>query len=92
MTSAALGPQDACVLISGAPNTVWCWGYNAIGELGQGDTTTRQYPTQVLGLTNPTSVVYAANGAEATGCVLDGTNVRCWGYNLYGATGANTSA
>jgi hypothetical protein len=89
---AALGPQQACVVVGGIPNTVYCWGHNSHGELGQGDTTDRQNPTSVPGLTNPTDVVLSPSGSSgATVCALDGANVRCWGNNDSGATGTNTT-
>jgi len=90
----ALGFRQACALVYGSSaNEVWCWGYNAEGELGQGDTTTRQYPTKVLGLSNPTWVVMSPSnsGSEATVCALDGNNVRCWGANDRGQVGVNST-
>jgi Regulator of chromosome condensation (RCC1) repeat len=94
VSQAALSKDTACALVAGSPNSVWCWGYNGYGDLGQGDTTVRQYPTKVLGLTNPTKVVLStsANGNASTPCALDGANVRCWGYNGNGETGTNTTA
>ena len=43
-------------------NTVWCWGNNANGELGQGNLAPLQYPTKVLGFANPTKLVAADYG------------------------------
>jgi hypothetical protein len=86
--SAALGSSEACAILSGMPNSVWCWGGNGSGQLGQGDTTNRQYPTKVLGLTSPTKLATAYDGGSVYGdtvCALDGSNVRCWGNN-YGGT------
>jgi alpha-tubulin suppressor-like RCC1 family protein len=94
VSSAWLGSNEACAILSGAPNSVWCWGYNAHGELGQGDTNTRQYPTKVLGLTGPTKVAFAGptfNVCGDTVCALDGSNVRCWGSNCDGTAGTNTA-
>ena len=94
VVQAALGPQLACALVQGPPNTVWCWGSNANDELGQGDTVARQYPTKVLGLANPITIAVANASPyynDATICALDGSNVRCWGNNSYGATGANSA-
>jgi len=82
--------NSACALVQGSSaKEVWCWGYNGYGELGTGDTTKRKYPTKVLGLTSPTEV--NAGGYLSTTCVVDGGNVRCWGYNGYGGVGDGTS-
>jgi len=68
--------------------TVWCWGDNEYGELGDGTTTERHTPVQVSGLTN---VVAVAPGSVHT-CALksDGT-VWCWGDNYYGQLGDGTT-
>jgi len=39
-----------------ADGTVWAWGYNAYGQLGDGTTTQRNTPVQVSGLTNVVAV------------------------------------
>ena len=93
----ALGNRQACVLRQGtAGNEVWCWGYGATGELGQGNTANLPHPTKVGGLTNPSAIVisaaYILSGpefADATACALDGGRVLCWGSNAEGATGIN---
>lgn len=91
---ATVGYQQACALIGGSPNTVWCWGTNRTGELGQGDTKDRQYAVQVPMLTDPSKVVLSYNGSYAgynygTACALDGGAVECWGNNDNGATGSS---
>ncbi len=92
---AALGPLDACALVKpqgASTNEVWCWGYNGAGELGQGSTVPSQYPVRVLGLTNPTKVAVSAYQNDATVCVLDGSNVLCWGVNAGdGVAGINST-
>lgn len=97
---AVLGNRQACVLREGtSAKEIWCWGYAGADELGQGDTTNHQYPVKVGGLTNPTSLALAAVGStgttnydDATVCALDGANIRCWGSNVLGAAGVNSSA
>jgi hypothetical protein len=97
---AVLGNRQACVLREGtSAKEVWCWGYAGADELGQGDTTNHQYPVKVGGLTNPTSLALAPIGStgttnynDATVCAMDGANIRCWGSNVLGAAGVNSSA
>jgi alpha-tubulin suppressor-like RCC1 family protein len=94
---ASIGESAACAIVSAqTSNTVWCWGFNGVYALGLGDTITRQYPTKVLGFTNPTIVAVSSGGGTNswdTSCALDGSNVRCWGYNGSGETGiGNTNS
>jgi len=80
------GGYHSCALKS--DGTVWCWGWNNRGQLGDGTTTDRYTPVQVVNLTN---VVSIAAGAYHT-CALksDGT-VWCWGYNEDGELGDGTT-
>lgn len=68
--------------------TVWAWGSNAFGQLGDGTTTTTHTPVQVSGLTN----VVAIGAADATGYATkaDGT-VWAWGNNASGQVGDGTT-
>jgi hypothetical protein len=91
VSSAALGYAEACAIVGGSTNSVWCWGYNGEGELGQSDTTARQYPTKVLGLTNPSKIVSSPSYEGDTFCALDGSSVKCWGSNFYQQAGSNTT-
>jgi len=91
VSSAVLSSAAACAIVTGSTNSVWCWGANGEGELGQGDTTARQYPTKVLGLTNPSKIVTSSSGEGDTFCALDGSSVRCWGSNFYNQAGTNTT-
>jgi alpha-tubulin suppressor-like RCC1 family protein len=65
--------------------TVWAWGNNGAGELGDGTTTTRSLPVQVLGaggtgfLTGATAV---AAGALHGGALLSDGTVWNWGQGL----------
>jgi alpha-tubulin suppressor-like RCC1 family protein len=67
--------------------TVWAWGDNRFGQLGDGTTTSRLAPVQMTGLTGVTQV--------AGGCVhslalrSDGT-VWAWGDNSVGELGRGT--
>jgi alpha-tubulin suppressor-like RCC1 family protein len=67
--------------------TVWGWGNNNGGQLGDGTTTERNVATQVVNLTGVTAI------APATYHVLalrsDGT-VWAWGDNTYGELGDGT--
>ncbi len=56
--------------------TVWAWGVNTSGQLGDGTTTTRENPAQIAGLSNVTAI--AAGGSYSIAIKSDGT-VWTWG-------------
>lgn len=66
--------------------TVWCWGWNNRGQLGDASTSDRSTPVQVTGGFKATAV--SAAGQHRCALVADGT-VRCWGSNLVAELGGN---
>jgi len=68
--------------------TVWAWGYNAHGELGDDTTLNRLYPSQVPGLTGITKI--SAGGGAAFAIRADGS-VMAWGNNNVGSLGNGTN-
>lgn len=69
--------------------TVWTWGENLYGQLGNGNTTDQSTPVQVSGLTGITSAV-AATGAFHCMAYKNNNTVWSWGRNTYGNLGDNT--
>lgn len=74
--------------------TVWAWGENAWGQLGDGTTITtgchcNPNPVQVSGLTNITAISGAA--AHSVAMSTDGT-VWSWGRNIEGELGNGTTS
>lgn len=76
-TAVSTGLSHTCALMDDA--TIRCWGDDALGQLGNGETTfSVPVPTAVAGLTGVTSV--AAAGWLT--CALEGGGaVACWGVN-----------
>jgi alpha-tubulin suppressor-like RCC1 family protein len=72
-----------------ADRTVWAWGGNANGQLGDGTTTSRTTPTSIAGLSN---VVAVAAGASHTIAVRADGTLLTWGANGSGQLGDGTSA
>ena len=68
--------------------TVYCWGRNTRGQLGDGSLITRSTPAVVPGLED---VVSIAAGVVHTCAVLGNGGVRCWGGNTFGAVGDGTT-
>jgi alpha-tubulin suppressor-like RCC1 family protein len=79
------GSNYTCALVSNGG--VKCWGINNNGELGDGTTTIRLTPTNVIGLTS--GVTDFAAGYGATCAILNG-GMKCWGTNLWGQLGDGT--
>ncbi|WP_158625733.1 RCC1 domain-containing protein [Corallococcus carmarthensis] len=68
--------------------TVWAWGRNADGQLGDGTTTARPTPAQAPGVTGVTALV--AGGYHSLALKQDGT-VWAWGHNSEGQLGDGTT-
>lgn len=69
--------------------TLWCWGANGNGQLGDGTTMDKHLPVQVVALGNKVAEI-AAGGATTCARKLDGT-LWCWGNNMYGQLGNGTT-
>lgn len=67
--------------------TVWAWGLNTSGELGDGTTTDRNAPVQVQGISD---VVKVAAGALHSIAVTRDGSIWTWGNNSYGQLGNGT--
>jgi hypothetical protein len=63
--------------------TVWAWGINANGELGNNSTENSSVPVQVPGLTGATAI------ADGYAVKADGS-VWAWGYGPFGQLGNGT--
>ena len=68
-------------------NTLWIWGNNTLGNLGQNNTTHRSSPVQIPGTWS--SFTFASQKASA-GIKTDGT-LWAWGSNEQGLLGQNQS-
>jgi alpha-tubulin suppressor-like RCC1 family protein len=78
----ALGENHTC--IRKYDGTVWCWGSNASGQLGDGTNVDRSTAVQVSGISS--AVQIGAGGSTSCARLQDGT-VRCWGEGFNGETG-----
>jgi alpha-tubulin suppressor-like RCC1 family protein len=72
--------------------TVWCWGWNAFGQLGNGNTNDAWTPVQTgLGAVPPlTSVTKLGGRPYFTLAVKSDGTIWAWGMNQYGQMGNNT--
>ncbi len=67
--------------------TVWDWGWNSMGQLGDGTFTDRYTPVQVSGLSSVTAL--GGRGYHSLALRSDGT-VWAWGFNSSGQLGDGT--
>jgi alpha-tubulin suppressor-like RCC1 family protein len=68
--------------------TLWAWGSNLFGQLGNGNNTDSNFPIQIGSSNNWIRV--AAGGAHSLGIKNDGT-LWAWGFNAAGQLGNNTT-
>ena len=68
--------------------TVWAWGWNTSGQLGDGTTTRRTRPVQASGLAGVSAI---AAGGNHTVALESGGTVRAWGQNNVGQLGDGTN-
>jgi alpha-tubulin suppressor-like RCC1 family protein len=87
-TAIGTGANHACALLSA--DTVYCWGLNDNGQLGDNTLTARSTPVQVRGVGNVgvlTGVASISAGRYHVCAVLTTGRVDCWGSGDYGALG-----
>jgi alpha-tubulin suppressor-like RCC1 family protein len=78
----AAGSNHSC-MVRDTDGTVWCWGRNNEGQLGNNTTIDSSIPVQVEGITGASTVV---TGAQYSCAIVAGT-VECWGANDEGQLG-----
>lgn len=81
----AAGYSHNCAI--GVDRTLWCWGLNWAGQLGDGTTQARTTPTRVGSDSDWSSI--AAGSNHACGLRNNGT-IWCWGRNSFGQLGDGT--
>ncbi len=72
--------------------TVWCWGYNESGQLGNNATENSAVPVQVQNIT--TAVQVGCGDYHTCAALNDGneTSLKCWGMGGSGQLGNNQSS
>ncbi len=71
---------------------LYCWGYNAYGQVGDYTTTQRTTPVQVATTSGTIADVVATGEQYGDVCAINTSGqLFCWGYNGYGQVGNYTT-
>jgi len=82
-----VGADSSTCILTTTSRSVYCWGDNTLGELGDGTTTSSAAPV-FAGTVNGASAIAAG---ETRVCAHFGSGLTCWGGGPIG-DGTNTSA
>lgn len=91
-TSLATGGSHACATATSnaTESSVYCWGANRFGGLGNGDTVASPLPQRVVGLPGG-QIAQLTAGAGHTCALQANGGLYCWGFNATGQLGDGTT-
>ena len=72
-----------------ANGTAWGWGYNGVGQIGDGTAVSKSSPVSVVG--GFTDWVQVSAGGNHTTAIRSNGTAWGWGYNGFGRLGDNTT-
>jgi alpha-tubulin suppressor-like RCC1 family protein len=80
--------DHSCAIVAGG--LINCWGNNDKGQLGDGTTTNRMTPVNVLGISSVNPAVSVSTGSSSSCALLADGTLKCWGANTNGQLGDGT--
>jgi len=88
ITQYVAGHYNACALENNGK--IWCWGYNGYGTCGDGTTTQKFFPVNIMN--NTRKIIRSGNLDSATYCAIKTDDTLwCWGRNSQGQVGDGTT-
>ncbi len=93
-SSVVTGHLYSCA-ISAIEQSLYCWGYNGSGQLGDGSVSDNLIPTLVSNDTSANAVNTWSKvvvGSSHTCGIKTNGDLSCWGYNKYGQLGRDNIA
>jgi len=82
VSSVSLGWYHTCAIKT--DGSLWCWGWNIFGQLGDGSGEDKHSPHQIM----PSGVSFVSLGGFHT-CAIkeEESSLWCWGWNSFGQLG-----
>ncbi|MFZ6658174.1 RCC1 domain-containing protein [Undibacterium sp. TJN19] len=68
------------------------WGLNGSRQLSTGDQVNKSIPTNVMNLTAGNGIATLVSAGTNSSCAILQFGVQCWGSNIYGQLGNNSTA
>jgi len=89
--SISVGQYYTCAIAS--DDLAYCWGNNSNGQLGNNSTTQSLVPVAVntAGVLSGKTMKSISTGYNHTCAIASDDQVYCWGYDLYGQLGNNST-
>src|SRR5208282_1917494 len=89
-SSISAGNETTCGLTT--TGSGYCWGYNAVGQVGNNTTTEENIPTAVFGNLTFSSIASGSDSTDDSNCGLTTGGLEyCWGYNNVSQVGDRTT-
>jgi alpha-tubulin suppressor-like RCC1 family protein len=87
ITHMALSDSHTCAVFD--DGTMYCWGANSFGQLGDKTKNNKKVPTASIAVEK--KVLQVSTGWDHTCVIIQDNSLQCWGYNIFGTLGDGTT-